>query len=424
MEATNPDVLAFHEAFADVVALFQHFSFPEVLIHQVANTRGELGNENLLAQLATQFGHARGTHGALRDAIGRYDFEQGKWVKHEPDPGEMDNTMEVHARGAILVAAVFDAFLSIYRHRTRDLLRLATEGTGVLRQGDIHPDLVNRLAQEAAKVAGHVLNICIRALDYCPPVDLTFGEYLRALITADMDMFPEDERRYRVAFIEAFRRRGIYPRDLRTLSEDSLRWSRPDEDPSLAPGQMEHQLKSFIEAINLRAHIDKLRYLRNRRDIWRATRQIRLDLHDLIQREVQGVATLQKLTGLALAEAQVPKGVRVRSNGAPKFSVRVLREARRLREDGRALNQVFATILQKVTVDHANHTHSIRCGSTIVIDLDEARVTYVVRKGLTDLERINRTIAFKEGRLGSASLSATYFGEAREPFAALHNLGA
>ena len=69
-------MLAFHEAFADIVALFQHFTFPEVLAHQIAKTRGDLGSENLLAQLATQFGHARGTHGALRDAIGRYDPEQ------------------------------------------------------------------------------------------------------------------------------------------------------------------------------------------------------------------------------------------------------------------------------------------------------------------------------------------------------------
>jgi hypothetical protein len=117
MEATNPDVLAFHEAFADIVALFQHFTFPEVLAHQITMTGGDLGSENLLGQLATQVGHARGTHGALRDAIGRYDPEQRKWVKHEPDPSELDNTIQVHARGAILVAAVFDAFLSIYQHR-------------------------------------------------------------------------------------------------------------------------------------------------------------------------------------------------------------------------------------------------------------------------------------------------------------------
>ena len=322
MEATNWDVLAFHEAFADIIAMFQHFTFPEVLTHQIAKTRGDLGSENLLGQLATQFGHARGTHGALRDAIGRYDPVQKKWIKHVPDPGELDATREVHARGAILVAAVFDAFLSMYRDRSRDLLRLASGGTGVLQDGELHPDLVNRLAQEAAKAAGHVLNMCIRALDYCPPVDLTFGEYLRALITADMDLVTEDPHRYRVAFIEAFRRRGIYPRDVRTLSEDSLRWTSPGEDPRMAPGQMEAMLKQFIENIRLRDHVDKLRYKRDRRAIWEETRRIRIDLHTAIREEVEKTEILQRLTGLGPGRVSDPGG-RARPPGRP---ARVRRE--------------------------------------------------------------------------------------------------
>jgi len=56
----NPDVLAFHEAFADVVALFQHFSYTGILRNQVARTRGNLANENLLGKLAQQFGSATG----------------------------------------------------------------------------------------------------------------------------------------------------------------------------------------------------------------------------------------------------------------------------------------------------------------------------------------------------------------------------
>jgi hypothetical protein len=424
MEATNWDVLAFHEAFADIVALFQHFTFPEVLTHQIAKTRGDLGSENLLGQLATQFGHARGTHGALRDAIGRYDPVQKKWIKHVPDPGELDATREVHARGAILVAAVFDAFLSMYRDRSRDLLRLASGGTGVLQDGELHPDLVNRLAQEATKAAGHVLNMCIRALDYCPPVDLTFGEYLRALITADMDLITEDPHRYRVAFIEAFRRRGIYPRDVRTLSEDSLRWTRPGEDPRMAPGQMEAMLKQFIENIRLRDHVDKLRYKRDRRAIWEATRRIRIDLHTAIREEVEKTEILQRLTGLALAESPTPEGVRVHRDGRPVFAVNALREARRLQEDGRVLNQVFVTILQKETVEYQGRMHTIRCGSAVVLDLDEGRVTYVISKGLRDRERLLRTIDFEESQAARASLAATYFGDGREPFAALHSAGA
>ena len=55
------------------------------------------------------------------------------------------------------MAAVFDAFLAIYKTRSADLLRLATGGTGVLPEGHLHPDLVNRLAREASKAAQQML---------------------------------------------------------------------------------------------------------------------------------------------------------------------------------------------------------------------------------------------------------------------------
>jgi hypothetical protein len=69
-EPTNPDVHAFHEAFADIVALFQHFTYPIVLESQIRRTRGDLHSENLLGQLAQQFGRATGRGAALRDALG------------------------------------------------------------------------------------------------------------------------------------------------------------------------------------------------------------------------------------------------------------------------------------------------------------------------------------------------------------------
>ena len=36
--------------------------------------------------------------------------------------------------------------------------------------GSLHPDLVNRLTREASRLAELVLDMCIRALDYMPPV--------------------------------------------------------------------------------------------------------------------------------------------------------------------------------------------------------------------------------------------------------------
>src|SRR5207253_3471482 len=58
MYPSNPDLLAFHEAFADAVALFQHFSHTEVVRQQVARSRGDLRKATLLGQLARQFGSA------------------------------------------------------------------------------------------------------------------------------------------------------------------------------------------------------------------------------------------------------------------------------------------------------------------------------------------------------------------------------
>lgn len=237
-EPVNPDVLAFHEAFADIVALFQHFAYPGVLRDQISRTRGNLGSDNLLGQLAQQFGKASGRGRALRDALGGVSKETGKWEPHTPDVRALDRTAEPHARGAILVAAVFGAFLKVYRARTADLYRIASEGTGVLREGEIHPDLANRLAAEAARAAQQTLQMCIRAIDYCPPVGITFGDYLRAIVTADTDFNPEDPGGYRLAFVESFRHWGIHPEGMRSMSVEGLLWPTGEaarEEAGVAP---------------------------------------------------------------------------------------------------------------------------------------------------------------------------------------------
>ena len=181
MEPTGVDVLAFHEGFSDIVALFQHFSFQEMLRQQIQRSRADLRANTLLVELARQFGYATGAGKALRSAL---DKPEAKLYKTITEP---------HERGSILVAAVFDAYFATYQRRIRDLVRIATGGTGELPKGDLHPDLVNRIAIEASATAQQILTMCIRAFDYLPPVDITFGDYLRALVTADYELAPSDE---------------------------------------------------------------------------------------------------------------------------------------------------------------------------------------------------------------------------------------
>src|SRR5262249_45029001 len=89
---SNRDVQAFHEGFADWVAMLQHFTFPELVAQQIAMTRGEIASqENLLVQLASQFGHATGKRSALRDAIGK-EGKGGAWELREADPNEYETT--------------------------------------------------------------------------------------------------------------------------------------------------------------------------------------------------------------------------------------------------------------------------------------------------------------------------------------------
>lgn len=265
-EGTNPDVLALHEAFADIVAIFQHFSFPDILMDQIARTRGDLEQQNLLGQLAQEFGRALGRGSALRDALG--GMKDGVWRAHKPDPTALSKALTPHARGAILVAAVFRVFLSIYRSRIVDLLRIASNGSGVLPAGELHPDLVKRLAREASKSASHVLQMCIRALDYCPPVDVNFGDYLRALVTADHDLYPEDEHGYRIAVVEAFVAWGIIPQGLPIISVETLLWPTM-RDAAADFGATRDDIEGFSSelALMLSRPFDMIAQMKSRTDL-------------------------------------------------------------------------------------------------------------------------------------------------------------
>lgn len=237
LEPTNQDVLAFHEGFADIVALFQHFSFSEIVREQIQRSRTDLRERGGLVELARQFGYALGWGASLRSAL------------DDPKARLYDSVLEPHARGSILVAAVFDAFFNVYQRRIRDLIRIATGGSGRLPEGDLHPDFVSRVASEASRAAQNTLTMCIRAFDYLPPVDVTFGDYLRALVTADFELSPDDEWGQRAAMIEAFRLRGIFPEGVTSLAEESLIWERaPSDFPKLDVETQEMLRELFFAA--------------------------------------------------------------------------------------------------------------------------------------------------------------------------------
>ena len=57
-EITNADVLAFHEAFADLVAIFQHFKLEQVLVDAINERKADLTTDEAISGMARQFGFA------------------------------------------------------------------------------------------------------------------------------------------------------------------------------------------------------------------------------------------------------------------------------------------------------------------------------------------------------------------------------
>jgi hypothetical protein len=241
MEPTNVDVAAFHEGFADLAALFLHFSHKEALVDALQRTGGRLfdyklksdmpvapgaapilqsqfDSENPLIALATQFGEAAGRKSSLRNALMTRPTPEGA--------KEFATKIEPHERGSILVAAVFDAYFTTYGRRTFDLFRIFRAGGGNIDKSDLPAPLANRLAAEASRTAEEFFTLCARALDYCPPVDITFGDFLRALLTAHLDYTPDDPDQIRDALMQAFRLRGIVAEGAASFSEDALFWPK------------------------------------------------------------------------------------------------------------------------------------------------------------------------------------------------------
>ena len=368
---TNPDVLAFHEGFADVVAIFQHFSYPEVVRAAIERTAGSPESDSLLLSVAQQFGQtmtrAGEAAGPLRSAI-----DMRGWGNEDTEarPKRYDEvSKEPHELGRLLVSAVFEAFAVVFRRRTKRYSQLVRRAP----DSGPSPELVGILAEQASKLASQFLSICIRAIDYCPPIDLRLGEYLRALITADFDLVPDDPFAYREALIDAFARRGIYPDDVMNLSEDALLWRPPEREGGTREADIEP-----IAAL----HFARLRFAG---DPGRAAGQEELRR----QAEAVGMYAMRpdyaELFGCALPGDAALGGDRVEP--ARVCSVRSLR---RIGPDRQVAFELVVEMVQRRWLTGEDGRQSeFYGGCTAVIGADGG-VRYLISKRITDRCRAER----------------------------------
>ncbi|MBL8693598.1 MAG: hypothetical protein JNJ88_05825 [Planctomycetes bacterium] len=309
-DPSSPDQAAFHEGFSDIVAILSVFSLKDVvrrvLSAKLPAPRGadmveriskrELTPEKLAAlsllclaeQMGKEMGIARG--GALRASATLAPSKS--WLSSR-------EFSQPHRRGEVLVAAVLHAFLLVWRRRIIGLGGSETDSVSL-----------DRVVEEGAAAAARLLSTAIRALDYSPPVDLQFGDFLSAMLTGEGEVLPDDRGfSYRSELLRAFREYGIEPtaRGRHALSEGA--WSR-------APRSLQYAGTHF-ESLQ-RDPDEVFRFLWQNRDD--------LGLEDEAFTKVQSVRPCVRVgeDGFVLREtvAEYVQHLEIRADDLSKFGVR------------------------------------------------------------------------------------------------------
>ncbi|HEV2839831.1 MAG TPA: hypothetical protein VGW39_00760 [Chthoniobacterales bacterium] len=362
-EPTGADVLGFHEGFADLVATFQHFSHREVLEIAIRRSEGRIEEAEFLTGIAHEFGKSLSSTKPLRTA-------------YEPESKEGPKTyrkdMEAHEMGEILVRAVFEAALTVFRRKTAPYRRLATGGTGELPKGEIPIELQKIYGEKASRLASNFLSICIRAIDYCPPVDLELGEYLRAVITADYDLVPDDPWGYREALIDAFRVRRIYPPKVTSLSQETLRWQCSELSVKTIPRLNFAELKFQGDPASPA----------NAEELCKQGEALGA---------VLGCERNLEQFGLALNGDKALKGDTV---ALPR--VQSIRTSRRVGPDGQIVFDLVAEVTQRRTVRGPNGSFPFFGGATVIIG-PKGELRYVIAKNILNEDRLEQQREFMRG---------------------------
>ncbi|MFZ1662772.1 MAG: hypothetical protein WAT77_12505 [Paracoccaceae bacterium] len=287
-EPSGPDQAAFHEGFADVIALLSIFSLETVVAAAIGMDGQLLKNDqtislvngvklspgaiksSILLGLAQETGTAlgEGRRTALRRSV-------------ELTPREarvLRSGSDEHDRGEVFVAAMMTVFVQLWCNR---IARLGTFGNDRYN--------LDSVVEEGAKVAQHLLNMSIRALDYCPPTDIDFGQYLAALLTADRELVPNDEHNYRRDLAKIFNEYGITS-PTGACDADGC-WPRYPHD-----GKLVYSRSNF--ASMMRSRDEFFRFL------WENRGKDRLNISERAYTEVLSIASASRIgpDGIALEE--------------------------------------------------------------------------------------------------------------------------
>jgi hypothetical protein len=209
--ASSVQTSAFHEFIGDLTAILLALFNQDIRRDLEGTTGEELG---VVADLARQFGLAVEGRPYLRSAINNLTLQM------------VGASLSPHAVSQVLTGAMFDILLGIAKkHMEKNAREEANEDVdldekdgGEAAVGDAQGDasapataLVRRVtpAQALWWSAERFRRVALQPLDLCPPCDIQFLDYARAVLRNDILTNPVDEGGYRQDMLKVFHQRGL-----------------------------------------------------------------------------------------------------------------------------------------------------------------------------------------------------------------------
>jgi hypothetical protein len=211
---------AFHEFIGDLTAILLALFNRDIRHYLARTTRGDLRAAGVAADLARQFGEVVEGRPYLRSAINDLTMQ------------EVDRSLSPHTVSQVLTGAMFDILIGIARKHMEKNAPEATDEGADRGAGDesavaaedtedaveAADDTANAGTAPAREVtpyqalwwsAERFRRVALQPLDLCPPCDIQFLDYARAVLLNDILTNPVDEEGYRQDMLEAFHLRGL-----------------------------------------------------------------------------------------------------------------------------------------------------------------------------------------------------------------------
>ncbi len=235
----NPSVqtAAFHEFIGDLTAILLSLDNRDIRHFIAGVTEANLEKADVLAQIAEQFGKEVEDREFLRTARNNLSLQDPK----------IQSSLSAHKVSQVLTGAMFDILIGISRkHMEKNLVGgegAESVGAEESDQADASPAAEGAgqaaaIGKEASAAAGQVATatavpapprpsrkvspkqalgwtaerfrrVALQPLDLCPPCDIQFIDYAKAVIRNDVLSNPVDAEGYRAVILEAFHNRGL-----------------------------------------------------------------------------------------------------------------------------------------------------------------------------------------------------------------------